>query len=55
MKAAKDGSFSVQIDLDTDKEYRFRYLLDGSKWVNDDEADKYVASEFGDKNCVVVL
>lgn len=53
MKALKSGGFSLQIDLEKDKEFQFRYLLDGETWVNDDEADAYVASEYGNKNCVV--
>ena len=29
LKQGKDGSFSVKLELDADKEYQFRYLLDG--------------------------
>ncbi|MFT5617676.1 MAG: 1,4-alpha-glucan branching enzyme [Arenicella sp.] len=54
MKALKDGGFTTTIDLESNKEYAFRYLLDGKNWVNDDKADKYVSSEFGDsKNCII--
>ena len=41
MKKGKDGSFSVKLALDLDREYQFRYLLDGYKWENDWKADKY--------------
>ena len=40
MKKGPDGSFSVKKQLDTNKEYQFRYLLDGKKWINDWKADK---------------
>lgn len=50
-----DGSFSVKIELDVDREYQFRYLLDGSKWENDWEADKYVPAPYSNaENSVVV-
>lgn len=55
MKALKDGSFSIQIDLESGKEYQFRYLLDGKVWVNDTEADKYTPSQYGEPNCVVAV
>jgi 1,4-alpha-glucan branching enzyme len=56
MKADKKGTFSATIDLETGREYQFRYLVDGSNWVNDDEADKYVPSPFADsENSVVAL
>ena len=52
MKKGPDGSFSVKKQLDTNKEYQFRYLLDGKAWINDWKADKYVRSEFAnDQNC----
>ncbi len=54
MKKGPDGSFSVKKQLDTNKEYQFRYLLDGRAWINDWKADKYVRSEFAndDNSCV---
>ena len=54
MKKGPDGSFSVKKQLDTNKEFQFRYLLDGKAWINDWKADKYVRSEFAsDDNSVV--
>ncbi len=56
MKALKDGSFNITIDLETGREYQFRYLLDGNFWLNDPEADKFVPSGFGDaQNAVLSL
>lgn len=56
MKKSKDGSFSTTIDLELGKEYQYRYLLDGSTWENDWEADKYLPSSFeGIENSVVVI
>ena len=56
LKKLKDGSFKVAIDLETEKEYQFKYLLDGGNWVNDAEADKYVGNGMGaEENSVVIV
>jgi len=44
LKKFKNGSFKVTIDLPIGKDYQFKYLVDGTKWENDWEADSYVAS-----------
>ena len=54
MKKDPSGSFSVKKQLETNKEYQFRYCIDGNVWINDWKADKYVRSEFAsDDNSVV--
>ena len=54
MKKGPDGSFSVKKQLDTNKEYQFRYCIDGNRWENDWKADKYIRSEIAnDDNSVV--
>jgi len=56
MKKLKTGAFSVTIDLEPNREYQFRYLLEDEIWENDGEADKYVLHPYGDgENSVVVL
>jgi 1,4-alpha-glucan branching enzyme len=56
MKKLKNGSFTVTIDLESNREYQFRYLLDDKVWENDGEADKYVSHPYGDgENSVVVV
>lgn len=52
LKKQKDGAFKATVELETGKEFQFRYLLDGQNWING-EADKYVAGPFGVENCVV--
>ena len=55
-KLVKDGSFSIVIDLEKDKEYQFRYLFDGTEWANEEEAEKHVTTHFGDsQNSIIVL
>ena len=54
MKKGADGSFSVKKQFEVNKEYQFRYLLDGKTWINDWKADKYIRSELvNDDNSVV--
>ncbi|HEX2621279.1 MAG TPA: isoamylase early set domain-containing protein [Phototrophicaceae bacterium] len=54
MEKLKDGRFKLTIDLDTGKEYQYRYLINGSEWHNDWEADKYVPNPFSGDNSVVI-
>lgn len=55
MRQLKDGSFSQTISLDPDHSYRFRYLLDGSRWENDWEADAYAPNAHGSEDSVVTV
>ena len=56
MKRLKNGSFVVTLDLEPNKEYQFRYLLNDEIWENDEKSDKYVPNPYGDsENSVVVL
>lgn len=56
MKRRRDGAFSITLDLDRDREYQFRYLIDGQRWENDWDADKYLPSPVSDsENSVVVV
>src|ERR1035438_55950 len=51
----RGGSYSVTVELKKDNEYEFRYLIDGTQWGNDNEADKYVPSRYPDsQNSVIV-
>lgn len=56
LKGNKDGTFAVQLDLDTGRDYQFRYVIDGEIWVNDWEADRYEFNPAGNcENSVLVL
>lgn len=56
MKKLKNGSFKTTVDLETGKEYEFRYLIDGERWENDWEADAYRPSTIAsEENSVVSL
>ena len=52
----KSGDFKVVVELEKGQDYQFRYLVDGTSWLNDSEADTYVAAGIGEEqNCVVSL
>jgi 1,4-alpha-glucan branching enzyme len=53
MEQLKDGRWKAELKLDAGKEYQFRYFINGSQWLNDDEADGFVAHPYGGENSVV--
>ena len=55
MKKSKEGTFRASVDLETGKEYQFKYKTADGIWLNDDAADKYVGNEFAELNSVVTV
>jgi hypothetical protein len=55
MTKRKDGRFSTTLSLPQGQAYRYRYLVDGERWVDDPAADEYVDNGYGSKDSVVVL
>ena len=56
MRKLKSGEFKTDIKLEPGREYQFRYKIDGERWENDWEADKYVPSGMtAEDNSVIVL
>jgi len=53
MTQLKNGSFKVTIELEPNREYQFRYLVNGNQWHNDWDADKYVPNPFSGDNSVI--
>ncbi|MCO4784343.1 isoamylase early set domain-containing protein [Marinomonas atlantica] len=54
MRKQKSGVFASTVNLEKDKQYQFRYLIDGTTWLNDDNADAYAQSPVSpDHNCVL--
>ena len=54
MKKSKTKGFSVSLELEKGREYEFRYLVDGTEWRNDGQADKYVPNPYNGDNSVAV-
>ena len=44
MKKLKNGGFTSTLNLEKDKQYQFRYLLNDVEWENDWTADAYLPS-----------
>ena len=53
LKRRKNGDFSVSLDLETGRSYRFRYLIDDCKFENDWKADRYESNPYGGEDSVV--
>jgi 1,4-alpha-glucan branching enzyme len=51
----KNGKWTTTLRLKPENEYRFKYLIDGEKWENDDAADQYVPNEFGSEDSVIKI
>jgi 1,4-alpha-glucan branching enzyme len=54
MTPLPNAGFAVTIRLPAPGRFRFRYLLDGSRWANDWAADDYVPNGLGGDDSVVV-
>jgi 1,4-alpha-glucan branching enzyme len=49
----KQGVFKCKQRIAVDKQFHFRYLINGYMWDNDHQADGYVANNFGTENSIV--
>jgi 1,4-alpha-glucan branching enzyme len=50
-----DAHWKVTVELEAGRCYRFRYLVDGEKWLNDWQADDYVENPYGSDDSVLDL
>ena len=48
-----DDAYSITLKLAKDSEYQFRYLVNGTQWQNEPEADRHVPNPFAGENSVV--
>jgi 1,4-alpha-glucan branching enzyme len=53
MTKLKNGKVKITIEVEPNREYQFRYLINGNQWHNDWDADRYVANPFSGDNSVV--
>jgi len=53
MKYLKRGAYQATLELEPNRKFQFRYLINGEHWWNDWEADGYTPGKFGDHNSVV--
>lgn len=52
MERTSGGQFEVDVELQTGRAYRYRFLIDGDRWENDWNADYYAANGFGTDDSV---
>ncbi|MEK6528007.1 MAG: isoamylase early set domain-containing protein [Nitrospirota bacterium] len=55
MKRLKNGDYWLSLNLPCNREYRFKYLINGDRWENDWCADKYAPNPYGSDDSVVVI
>jgi 1,4-alpha-glucan branching enzyme len=48
-----DGEWHISLVLPVKRTYRFRYLVNGEEWMDDDHADGYEPNPFGGFDSVV--
>jgi len=51
----KDGTFACEVSLPKETRHEFKYLVNGSDWLNESAADAEVANVYGGTNSVVEL
>ncbi len=48
-----DGEWHTSLILEANRAYRFRYLVNGEEWMDDDHADSYEPNPFGGFDSVI--
>lgn len=55
LKKLKNGTFKVIIDLETEKSYEYKYVIDGT-YVNDEEPEALIFNDFANaENSLIAL
>ena len=52
-RTRQDDCWQVTLELERGKSYQFRYLVNGTDWQNDWNADRYVPNAYGGENSVL--
>ncbi len=55
MERQENGDFVAVVELEIDRDYRFRYCIDNEKWENDWCADRYDPNPFGGYDSIVTV
>jgi 1,4-alpha-glucan branching enzyme len=53
LERRKDGTWRTTVSLEPGREYQFRYLVDGERWLTEPSADDYVRNPYGEDNSIV--
>lgn len=49
-----ESGWMISLELEAGRSYQYRYLLNGTEWHNDWQADGYESNRFGGDNSVVI-
>lgn len=49
----EDRDWHISVELEADRAYCFRYLVNGEEWMDDEHADGYEPNPFGGFDSVV--
>ena len=55
LQRGSDGCWRATVALEPGHSYRYRYLLDGERWENAWQADRYVPNSFGSDDSVIFV
>ena len=50
----RGGQWTITVQLELGHAYQFRYLRDGTEWMNDQQADAFVSNTYGSDNFVII-
>jgi 1,4-alpha-glucan branching enzyme len=53
LERQKDGAWRATVSLEPGREYQFRYLVDGERWLNESSADAVVRNPYGEDNSII--
>ena len=53
LEKKKGNKFTITLDLDLNRDYQYRFLVNGERWENDWDDDKYLPNPFSCDNSVV--
>lgn len=48
-----DGVWEIRLTLDAGREYQYRFLVNGTDWQNDWQAERYAPNPYDAENSVV--
>lgn len=54
LKQRKDGVWSITLRLSREREYQYRFVVNGTDWVTDYQPDRTAPNQYGDVNAVVL-
>ncbi len=55
MKQRKDGTWAATIRLPKARRYQYRFVVNGDRWLSDEQADASTPNEYGAHNSVLDL